>query len=509
MVTGSIDFTPAPERQAQRRSWRPEVLPAPTGTRSTWARYQVKHKQVKIHVPGFRNGRIGRVSVICQNGKLKLRWYEGGRGQWEAVEVPEGSDPMAAAITRASEIDERLGRCSSGGGGWRRATIREAVDAFMAWKETCGISAASIRNYRAQFARILHFSENAPEGRHCRTIDRLDGEFCQNFVRWLGAEMTTASGGPATLHNPLRPLSGSEQHETRLRLRSLLQYAMQCVPALVPRYWQNPMSGQLVGRRPRRAVRGLSAPPVTVDELVAVVLQLDEYALALLAPLFCFGPRPSELGRILGADYDPGEGLLKVVCRPSCGYETKGKTDKFLPVTETLLACIQPMIARCRGGPLFIRRRYFRGEKPGLCAADEKIMAGELAARRRDLAAELGRQLSTIEKDTLARQLWTGAGAVNAHGVARELERAAARAGLARTPTSRGVRHLVESLAEEARLSPGVIRQLFGHRPNRGDALFHYSHVSLESLREQVALLDERRRPLIAALARRAAGFRE
>ena len=118
------------------------------------------------------------------------------------------------------------------------------------------------------------------------------------------------------------------------------------------------------------------------------------------------------------------------------------------------------------------------------------------------LARQRERPLHKEEIARISRQVWADAGAVAARDVRRELKRAASRAGLSRIPTPKDVRHLFESMCEEAMLGPGVIRHLMGHAPQRGDALFNY--VSLAALREQVAVLDARRKPLLDALLRRA-----
>lgn len=106
--------------------------------------------------------------------------------------------------------------------------------------------------------------------------------------------------------------------------------------------------------------------------------------------------------------------------------------------------------------------------------------------------------------ERISKRIWTAAGAVAGRDVRRELLRAAKKAGLAHIPTPLDCRHLFESLCEEARLADGVIRHLMGHRPRRGDALHNYNHTTVQTLHEQLAVLDERRKPLLDALIRRA-----
>lgn len=121
------------------------------------------------------------------------------------------------------------------------------------------------------------------------------------------------------------------------------------------------------------------------------------------------------------------------------------------------------------------------------------------------MSRQLERPLRKEEIARISGQVWADAGAVSGKDVRREIERAAGKAGLSSIYTPKDVRHLFESMCEEAMLGPGVIRHLMGHAPQRGDALFSYNHVSIATLREQVAVLDARREPLLDALLRRVA----
>ena len=126
-------------------------------------------------------------------------------------------------------------------------------------------------------------------------------------------------------------------------------------PSLVPPDFRNPMTTRLVGKKERRG-SVLSEPPVSDGELVEVVGVLDRYSLGLLAPLFLYGPRPSELGRILIADYDHANGLMFVGSRVSTGYRTKGRVDKYWPLTKPLAVCVRAFLGKA-AGPLIVKRK--------------------------------------------------------------------------------------------------------------------------------------------------------
>ncbi len=410
---------------------------------------------------------------------------------------------MAEALTRAGEINAELAHRRRSERSYRRTTVKQACELFLAGKESApDCSGPTIKKYRQEMVRIMEFA-GTRAGRRCAYLHEIDTEWCQGFASWLDGVRTTGNGGPVTEKNPERFLSGCQKLQIRQRLSSVIEASMARTPPLVPRDFRNPMTRDLIGRKPRKPSRP-SEPPVTLDELVAVIPVLDEYALALLAPLFYYGPRPSELGRVLPVDFVAEDGMLKIVSRPSTGYWTKGKVDKYLPVTAPFAACLRPFRVRS-GGPLFVKRWVHEQKaRPILDGADESRLALRFDELKAGLVAKAGESPQKEEIGKLSDQVWSEAGAVHARDVSRELARAAKKVGLARVTNPLAVRHLFETTCEEARLSPGVIRHLMGHGPLRGDSLFKYNSTSIRTLHEQVAILDERRKPLLDALVRRA-----
>ena len=463
-----------------------------------------KHVPTRLSVPGTANGRIGRVTLYQRNGNMLLRWREGGKDRYDTVYACEHRNMLTEALLRAQEIGRRLPPRGAKRGSMGRATIREACENFLASKEAAaGCSAATLKKYRQEIARIIEFAETTDEGRRAVLLDDIDTKWCREFCTWLDGTMVTPNGGPATELNSLRSMSEKQKQGIRRRFVSVIEAALAHQPRLVSPGFGNPMTRDLVGPavRPRR---GPEAPPVSIDELVTIVGVLDSYALGLLAPLFLYGPRPSELGHVLIEDVDAADGIVRVVCRPDSGYLTKGRIDKMFPLTRVLAACLAPLIER-GSGVLFAKRWAFeRRGNPIIAAPTSDGLAKEFEARKVALAECLGR---TITKDEIAKtsvRLWRDAGAVRERDVRRELRRAARVAKLERIPNPIDCRHLFESQCEEARLAHGVIRHLLGHAPQRGDATYNYNHTTIAVLHEQVALLDERRQPLITALLKRA-----
>jgi integrase len=439
-----------------------------------------------------------------RGANILLRWYENGRGASDTIKASEYPELLTEALLRAAEINRRLDSGRSGRN-FKKTTIKQACKAYLANKEvsdTCS-SGRTIGSYRTKLDRIIEFSDTTSESRRCKCIHEIDSAWCQAFCAWLDTVRTTRNGGPVTTKNPERPLSDYQKQQIRRLFARTIEHGMLLEPPLVPRDFRSPMAAELIGRRPEDE-DDLSDPSVSVNELVAIVAVLDQYALGLLAPLFLFAPRPSELGRVLPADYDVEAAALHVKCRKDTGYQTKGRRNKTWPVTAELAACIQPFMGR-GAGPLFPKRRIFEGKvNPGLLDADEERLAQEYDRRCVEKAKELGRPLSKEEREKVSDQVWAAAGAVTSKDVLNEMQRAAERAGLDTKPTSLGVRHLVETLCEEARMANGILRHILGHKPHRGDSLPKYFHARLTALREQVAVLDERRKPLIEAISARA-----
>ena len=468
-------------------------------------KYRDRNRQKPIALPGHPDGRIGRVTIVHRNNTVNLRWRQQGHRHplWERIGSWDEEDVLSRAIKRADQINQDLAERGSTLS-FKKATVAEGCDGFLASKEAGGTaSGAAIRKYRAEIARIVAFAERAREGRRCRLLHRIDTSWVEELSHYLAAISSTRNGGRPTERNPERPLSQKVRRGILQRLHAILEHARLRTPPLVPPPFRNPVTRELIGRDPRREEE-LSEPPVSVDELVMIVAVLDAYALGLLAPEFEYGPRPSEIGRILQADHDAANAFLLMKSRPETGYRTKGRRNKAWPLTEALAACLRPFLLQGLG-PIFVKRRVFEGKaRPILANADETALAAEYVARQKTTISRLGHALKKEEIDAISRRVWTDAGAVTVKDVARELARAARRAGLTHVPTPKDVRHLVESQCEAARLAPGVIRHLLGHAPPRGDMLIHYNHTGREVLREQVAILNERRKPLIDALLERA-----
>jgi len=472
---------------------------------SNWTRrYAKRHAFRRINAPGLNDGRLGRVTLYERGDNVLLRWHENGKNASDTIKPSEYDDILSEALLRAAEINRRLESKRRSGAGFTKATVREACEALLASKEASpDCHGPTIKKYRQELSRVVEFAETTPEGRRCKFVHEIDSEWCQGFSRWLDAYLTTRNGGPVTDRNPIGFYSRGQKQGVRRRLANVIEHGMQLDPPLIPRDSRSPVTRDFIGRRVRRA-NSLSSPPVTAEELATMVPVLDEYALALLAPLFLYGARPSELGYVLIVDYRANDSMLCMLSRPATGYTTKAGVDKYWPVTEPLAACLWPMLVRYTG-PILVKRWIHEGRgSPALCAADSSVLALEFNRRRKSEAERLGRPLTKEEVDRLSKRVWTEAGAVAARDVRRELRRAAKKVGLPHIPTPVDCRHLFESQCEEARLADGVIRHLMGHTPQQGDALHSYNHTTVDTLHEQVAILDERRKRLLDALVTRA-----
>jgi len=472
---------------------------------SDWTRrYGERHAFKRINAPGLDDGRLGRVTLYERCGNVLMRWFENGKNSTDTIRASEYDDILTEALLRAAEINGRLESKRRSGAGFSKATVREACKALLASKEASpDCHGSTIKKYRQELSRVMEFAETTPEGRRCKFVHEINSEWCQEFSRWLNAYLTTPNGGPVTERNPSSFYSRGQKQGIRRRLSNVIEHGMQLNPPLVPRDTRSPITRDFIGRRIRRA-NSLSGPPVTVEELATITTVLDAYALALLAPLFLYGARPSELGHILVVDYRVSDSMLCMLSRPATGYTTKAGIDKYWPMTEPLVACLRPMLAR-DAGPIFVKRWIHEGKGgPALGSAYASVLALEFDGRRKSEAERLGHLLTKEEVDQISKRIWTEAGAVAARDVRRELRRAAKKVGLAHIPTPVDCRHLFESLCEEARLADGVIRHLMGHRPQRGDALHNYSHTTVDTLHEQIAILDKRRKPLLDALVTRA-----
>jgi hypothetical protein len=462
-----------------------------------WGNYRNRFRQKPI-------GRVGHVTLVSRGESIILRWRQDGGHRWERMGRCSEADVMVRANGRAHEINQELIMKLRDSAVFDRATVSKACDFFLQSKEVARRpSGATIRKYSQEIARVKQFAEKSLAGQRCRFVHEVDSQFCEDFCRWLDGILTTGNGGPATERNRERPFGGKQKQGIKRRFRSVLEHAQERVPPLVKPGFRNPMTTDLA-RDEDHGDNELSEPLVSVEELAAVVPQLDTYALGLLAPLLLYGPRPSELGRILLADHDMKHAFLHMRSRAKTGYRTKGRQNKFWPVGEPLAVCIRPFLA-VTVGPLFMKRKICeRRSNPIISSATADVLAREFEHRKMAEADLLGSPPDKIGVERISNAVWAAAGAADARDVRRELKRAARRAGLERIPKPVDCRHLFVSLCRQERLSDGVTRHLLGHRPLRGDSLVHYDDAGRSVMREHVALVNKRRRPLLDALVRRA-----
>lgn len=264
-----------------------------------WPKYQKRYRQEPIRVPGFPSGRIGRASLVRRNGSVAVRWREDdGSQHWKTIGRLGDGDVLTAAINYALKINQRLEAPV-----FQKATIREACDMFLEFKEAVPeLSGATICKYRQELQRVVQFAERTEEGKGCGFLHEVNSQWCQVFGKWLDSLRCTRNGCKTTTRNHERPLSRKQKRGIKERLRSVVEHAKSRRPPLVPADFRNPMTRDLVGPKGRRGNR-LTDPPVSLDEQVAIVGVLDSYALGPLALLFRYGPRPSELGRVLRVDF--------------------------------------------------------------------------------------------------------------------------------------------------------------------------------------------------------------
>ncbi len=84
---------------------------AAANKQSEWSRRcGDRHAFRKLKLPGYPDGRVGRVTLYERGDNVLLRWRQSKCTEMESITLTEYKDVVAYALLRASEINRELER---------------------------------------------------------------------------------------------------------------------------------------------------------------------------------------------------------------------------------------------------------------------------------------------------------------------------------------------------------------------------------------------------------------
>lgn len=372
---------------------------------------------------------------------------------------------LLAALMRAREIDERLVQFRRSGKPASRLTPAHFVERFLQdLEQRCDageIAPATVARYRHALRYYLDFVAR-PEQALYTNVARTD----RPFQRAFAAALKTATVRPRM---PVPP--------TRRRLLAS-DYILDVVRALFC-WGADPARGGLLGdgflnpflrqgRSRSRARREPTLDPsITIPMACGLLTECDPWQLPIFAGLTLWGLRPSELCWLLTDDISPE--WVTVRCRPELDYQTKGGTDKRLPLLPDHTLWTHPSAEA---------RAFLFGRRPEEKAPPRRTSRALLEEYQQQTAG----MVSARSRLAIRTQLHRAWGGLSYDALDGEFRRLTQRLDWPPSATLKGFRHLFATCLENGGMPEFYRRYLMGHSSGRS-AIVTYTH--LNQLRQQ------------------------
>ena len=477
----------------------PETPKAPTSEPSWSDRYGARHRWRRFVAFPAVIAATKNVRGYQRAGHFLLNWWDPGEKKNRSERV---TGDLLAALTRARDIDQRIGTVRTAGAGGTGSTRRighaDLVGRYLADLERRAdageVDPKTVRRYTGALSHYTAFAAQPQVVKRYPTAGTIDRAFRLEFAAFLAAREVTGNGRAGTtrrMRNPQFVLDA---------VRAVFAWA--CDPdrgKLLPEGFRNPFlrSG---ARSPVLKGDPLAAPDVTLPMAVEFVRACDAFQLRLFVPVFVFGLRAAE-PCVLFADH-LRDGWLSVPCVPEIGLLTKGRRDKRFPLLEKL----EPFWELFRDGKeqgLLLERRSVTEERepaPLRGASLGPVIDGYRSRCDRanaKTAAERARARAGVFRD---------AGGLDYDHVQGEFAKVANGLGWSAAATLKDLRHLFATTLNNAGVPEGYVRYLMGHAPGKA-ALVAYTHLD-QLRRHYSAALEQEWAPLLDAINHRAVVLR-
>jgi integrase len=280
-------------------------------------------------------------------------------------------------------------------------------------------------------------------------------------------------------------------HKNTARRRLLtrgVQYVLETCRAMyayaVKRRHLPPYAGNPFSALPLDKMRIEDAKPIFVfaaDTELKFFRACPGWAFPVHFTLAKTGLRVGELVHLLIEDVDLPGGWLHVRNKLGLGWRVKTGQERVVPLLPEVVAVLRGVIGGRTRGPVFLREKL--GGRGPAVVGDRRELERVLRDRR------AGRLLTRTEEATLAKKLWSDAGAVRADRVRQAFVGVMAGIGHPESTCPKSWRHTFATLLQDANVDPLIRQQVMGHKPTLNGGLgmtANYTHTRPETLREQV-----------------------
>lgn len=432
-----------------------------------------------------------RVRIYFRSGRYLLQWWSPVERKNVALRI---DGDLLNALSKAREIDERLGARQGAGLGARRLAHADLVAAYKkdlnARADACEIAIATARRYDAALDHYLAFAGSTEVMRKFPTVNAVNRDCALAFSAFLANRNVAPNGAAVAVKRPMR----SPAYVLDV-VRAMFEWAIDPDRGgRLPDSFRNPFRKKL--RRSNVVDSDPTRAPDITNAMAAEFLEAaDDTAFPLFAVLAFFGLRAAEPCFLFSEHLK--DGWLSVPNLPGLSYQTKGRRDKRFPVPVALQALLASTLNGRTAGLLFERRAVIEG----LCNAP--LRGRSLAELTEEFRIRLdrARRKDASTRQTIRNALLRDAGCLSYDDINNEFKRIAKRLGWPKAATLKDFRHLFATALVNAGTPEPYRKFLMGHAPGR-DAIINYTH--LDRLREQMdRVVNSEFKPLLAVLEKR------
>ncbi len=352
------------------------------------------------------------------------------------------------------------------------------------------------RDYQDRLMHVLDFAELPNSERKWPLAQSIDRDFAIALRQFLFARDVTRNGrAGATTHK----MAISMVCHCLETLRNAINWACRADVRKLPPGFFNPITDEIIPTLPPKDP--LRTCPISLDQRIAMVKQMDEWQLLHLSTFLVLPTRIEDISGAIVSDFDLQSATWRLGTRMGGNDYNKGRVNVQMPLPPVLLPLLRQTIGARTDGPMFRSReawdqkkqfrRSFANRREFENLVETALIsmpANEVNAEqdRKEVIRGVLRDCGGISNDVIGKdikELMMAVG-IDSENSAYDL-RAAVTTGLNRA----GVRHL-------------ELRYLTMH--SLTDILYEYT--SLEPVGEMQKYFQAIQ-PLLLAIMQRAAGF--
>jgi hypothetical protein len=243
----------------------------------------------------------------------------------------------------------------------------------------------------------------------------------------------------------------------------MLSWASSPVNNLLPSWFTNPFTPDIVGHRPTKSA--IRAQPYKLNERIQIVSVMDEWQLVNLSWRLVLPLRPEDFSGLLVNEVDLQNHRFRFGPRFGGRDYNKGRQEFYCPFPEQLAPLVRECIAGRIAGPVFRQRAVYLGSaKPKLTLTSTEDVAQHIAAALQSVAPH---QLQAPQDHKrVVRKCIRHMGGISEDVQRKELMSASSAAGLPNSLPTYQLRESVNTEMEAAGVSFLVQRFVTGHQTN-------------------------------------------